>query len=142
MIFKRKIYNKLLDWKQTASGSKAILIEGARRIGKSTIAEEFGKNEYKSYILIDFNKASETVKNAFNQYINDLDTFFLIISSEYGIKLHKRESLIIFDEIQKFPKAREAVKYFVADEYSEITYNSTWKLMAPQNLKSHINGGY
>lgn len=115
MIFKRKIYNKLLDWKQTASGSKAILIEGARRIGKSTIAEEFGKNEYKSYILIDFNKASETVKNAFNQYINDLDTFFLIISSEYGIKLHKRESLIIFDEIQKFPKAREAVKYFVAD---------------------------
>lgn len=115
MIFKRKIYNKLLDWKQTASGSKAILIEGARRIGKSTIAEEFGKNEYKSYILIDFNKASETIKNAFNQYINDLDTFFLIISSEYGIKLHKRESLIIFDEIQKFPKAREAVKYFVAD---------------------------
>ena len=115
MIFKRKIYNKLLDWKQTASGRKAILIEGARRIGKSTIAEEFGKNEYKSYILIDFNKASETIKNAFNQYINDLDTFFLIISSEYGIKLHKRESLIIFDEIQKFPKAREAVKYFVAD---------------------------
>lgn len=115
MIFKRKIYNKLLDWKQTASGSRAILIEGARRIGKSTIAEEFGKNEYKSYILIDFNKASETVKNAFNQYINDLDTFFLIISSEYGTKLHKRESLIIFDEIQKFPKAREAVKYFVAD---------------------------
>ena len=103
MIFKRKIYNKLLDWKQTASGSKAILIEGARRIGKSTIAEEFGKNEYKSYILIDFNKASETIKNAFNQYINDLDTFFLIISSEYGIKLHKRESLIIFDAILPLP---------------------------------------
>lgn len=114
-IFRRKIYNKLLNWKNTTKGSKAILIEGARRIGKSTIAEEFGKKEYKSYIIIDFNKASQTVKGAFNDYINDLDTFFMIISSEYGIKLYNRESLIIFDEIQKYPEAREAIKYFVAD---------------------------
>lgn len=114
-VFKRKIYSKLVDWKVNINGGKALLVEGARRIGKSTIVEEFAQNEYKSYILIDFNKASETVKSAFHSYMNDLDTFFMIISSEYGIKLHRRESLIIFDEIQKFPKAREAVKYLVAD---------------------------
>ena len=91
ILFKRKIYNKLAEWKKNAAGTKALLIEGARRIGKSTIAEEFGKNEYKSYIVIDFNKASETIKNAFKNYLNDLDTFFMILSSEYGVKLHKRE---------------------------------------------------
>ncbi len=114
-MFKRKIYNKLLEWKDTAKGTKAILVEGARRIGKSTIVEEFAKNEYKSYIVIDFNKASEITKQAFLNYLNDLDTFFMILSSEYGVKLYKRESAIIFDEIQKYPKAREAVKYLVAD---------------------------
>ena len=115
ILFKRKAYKKLLKWKESVAGSKALLIEGARRIGKSTIAEEFGKREYKSYILIDFNMASDTIKQAFHHYMNDLDTFFMILSSEYNVKLHRRESLIIFDEIQKFPKAREAVKYFVAD---------------------------
>lgn len=115
ILFKRKAYKKLLEWKESVTGSKALLIEGARRIGKSTIAEEFGKREYKSYILIDFNMASDTIKQAFHHYMNDLDTFFMILSSEYNVKLHRRESLIIFDEIQKFPKAREAVKYFVAD---------------------------
>ena len=115
ILFKRKAYKKLLEWKESVAGSKALLIEGARRIGKSTIAEEFGKREYKSYILIDFNMASDTIKQAFHHYMNDLDTFFMILSSEYNVKLHRRESLIIFDEIQKFPKAREAVKYFVAD---------------------------
>lgn len=115
MIFKRKIYNKLLDWKNNVNGEKALLIEGARRIGKSTIVEEFARNEYKSYLLIDFNKVSSTVINAFENYLNDLDTFFMILSTEYGIKLHKRESTIIFDEVQKYPKAREAIKYLVAD---------------------------
>ncbi|MBE6791541.1 MAG: ATPase, partial [Ruminococcaceae bacterium] len=76
MIFKRKIYDKLLDWKENYSSEKALLIEGARRIGKSTIAEEFGKNEYRSYIIIDFNDASQLVKDAFEKYLNDLDTFF------------------------------------------------------------------
>lgn len=82
MIFKRKIYNKLLDWKRDDDGETSILIEGARRIGKSTIAEEFGRNEYKSMIVIDFNKASESVISAFDQYLNDLDTFFMILSAE------------------------------------------------------------
>ncbi|MCH5222593.1 MAG: ATP-binding protein [Muribaculaceae bacterium] len=115
MIFRRKIYQRLLDWKNETRGTKALLIEGARRIGKSTIAEEFARNEYKSYILIDFNKAGDTVRNAFKNYIEDLDTFFMILSTEYNVKLYHRESLIIFDEVQKFPKAREAVKYLVKD---------------------------
>ena len=114
-VFKRKIYNKLKDWKSETKGTKALLIEGARRIGKSTIAEEFAKDEYRSYILIDFNLASDTVISAFNNYLNDLDTFFMIIESEYNKKLYRRESVVIFDEIQRFPKARQAVKYLVAD---------------------------
>ncbi|MBR1882367.1 MAG: ATP-binding protein [Muribaculaceae bacterium] len=115
MIFKRKIYRRLLDWKANSSGSKALLVEGARRIGKSTIVEEFAKNEYKSYILIDFNTTSDVVKSAFNNYMTDLDTFFLILSSEYHVTLFRRESIIVFDEVQQFPKARQAVKYLVAD---------------------------
>lgn len=115
MIFKRKIYQQLLDWKNDTNGDKALLIEGARRIGKSTIVEEFGRNEFKSYILIDFNKASDAVRSAFENYLNDLDTFYLILSTEYKTPLYKKQSLIIFDEVQKYPKAREAVKYLVAD---------------------------
>ncbi len=115
MIFKRKIYSRLLDWKQKAQGTKALLIEGARRIGKSTISQEFGKNEYKSTLIIDFNTASESVINAFSNYLNDLDTFFMILSTEYNVTLHQRDSLIIFDEIQQCPKARQAIKYLVAD---------------------------
>lgn len=115
MVFKRKIYDRLLDWKTRSNGSKAVLIEGARRIGKSTIVEEFAKREYKSYILIDFNKAGRTVKNAFADYMDDLDTFFMLISSEYNVRLYNRESVIVLDEIQAFPLARQAVKYLVAD---------------------------
>ena len=114
MEIKRKIYKNLCEWKRTADGKKALLIEGARRIGKSTVAEEFGKNEYKSYILIDFNEAPKKVKDAFNN-LKNLDIFFQDISLEYNTKLYQRESLIIFDEIQKFPKAREAIKYLVKD---------------------------
>jgi len=114
MDIKRKIYQKLCDWKNTANGSRALLIEGAHRIGKSTAAEEFAKNEYKSYILIDFNKASKAVKNLFDD-LNNLDVFFQSLSLEYNTRLYRRESLIIFDEIQRFPKAREAIKYLVAD---------------------------
>ena len=115
MIFKRKIYNQLLDWKNKSKGSKAILIEGARRIGKSTIVEEFGKNNYKSYILIDFSKASPSIKEGFNSFLNDLDTLFMMISLEYGVTLYQRESLLIFDEVQNFPRAREAIKHLVKD---------------------------
>lgn len=114
MEIKRKIYDKILEWKQSCNGTKALLIEGARRIGKSTVAEEIGKNEYRSYIIIDFNKASKKILNSFDDMTN-LDIFFQTISLEYNKRLYPRESLIVFDEIQKFPKAREAIKYLVAD---------------------------
>lgn len=115
MLYERKIYNKLLAWKETASGSKALLIEGARRIGKSTIAAEFGRREYKSFILVDFNTVSNTIIDAIEHDLNDLDSFFMILSAEYSTTLYRRESLIIFDEIQRCPKARQAIKYLVAD---------------------------
>lgn len=115
MLFKRKIYDKFLEWKKEAQGRKALLVEGARRIGKSTVVEEFAKHEYKSYILIDFAKTPDAVKEFFQQYLNDLDTFYMLLSVHYGIQLHPRESIIIFDEVQLFPKAREAIKYLVAD---------------------------
>ena len=121
MEIKRKIYGKILEWKQSCNGKKALLIEGARRIGKSTVAEEIGKNEYRTYINIDFNKASRKILASFDDLTN-LDIFFQTISLEYNVRLYPRESLIIFDEIQKFPKAREAIKYLVADgryEYIE-----------------------
>ena len=114
MKIKRKIYEKLIEWKNSSNGTKALLIEGARRIGKSTITEELGKNEYKSYIMIDFNKASKKILESFDD-LGNLDVFFQTLSLEYNKRLYKRESLIIFDEIQKFPKAREAIKYLVAD---------------------------
>ncbi len=115
MIFKRKIYDKFLAWKKESNGKKALLVEGARRIGKSTIVEEFARNEYKSYLIIDFAKAPEEVKGYFSSYLDDLDTFYMLLSVHYGVKLHPRESVILFDEVQRFPKAREAIKYLVAD---------------------------
>lgn len=114
MEIKRKIYDKILEWKKSCNGTKALLIEGARRIGKSTVVEEIGKNEYKSYVNIDFNKASKKILESFDDMTN-LDIFFQTISLEYNVRLYPRRSLIIFDEIQKFPKAREAIKYLVAD---------------------------
>ena len=115
MLFRRKIYDKFLAWKNETNGEKALLVEGARRIGKSTIVEEFGKNEYKSYLLIDFATAPDEVKNYFRLHLNDLDTLYMLLSVHYGKQLYPRESLIIFDEVQMFPKAREAIKYLVAD---------------------------
>lgn len=115
MLFKRKAYEKMREWKAQSAGEKALLIEGARRIGKSTIAGEFGKREYKSYILIDFNDVGKLVKDAFENYLGDLETFFMILSTEYNVTLYPGESLIIFDEIQKFPKARQSIKKLVKD---------------------------
>ena len=137
MVLKRKIYDKLLSWKKECNGKKAILVEGARRIGKSTICEEFGKKEYKSYILIDFAVCPEEVKEYFNRYIDDLDTFFMLLSTAYGIKLFNRESLIIFDEVQRFPRAREAVKYLVAD--GRYDYIETGSLISiKENVKENV----
>ena len=133
-MFRRKIYDKLLDWKNNCKGTKALLIEGARRIGKSTVVEEFGKNEYKSYILIDFNKVSRVVIEAFETLAGKLDDFFMVLSSEYNTQLHKRESLIIFDEVQKYPHARELIKYFVTD--GRYDYIETGSLISiKENVK-------
>lgn len=115
MVFRRKIYDKFLAWKKESNGKKALLVEGARRIGKSTIVEEFARNEYKSYLIIDFAKAPEEVKGYFSSYLDDLDTFYMLLSVHYGVKLYHRESVILFDEVQRFPKARESIKYLVAD---------------------------
>lgn len=112
---RRKAYDSLLAWKNGSAGKTALLVQGARRVGKSYIVEEFAKKEYRSYILIDFNKAGEQVKDLFNNDLNDMRSFFLKLSALYGTSLHERESLIIFDEVQLFPRARSAVKYLVAD---------------------------
>ncbi len=114
LIFKRKLYKRLLEWKRVRKGRTAILIEGARRVGKSTLVEQFAKNEYESYILIDFNKASNEVKSLFNNLMN-LDFIFLQLQSLYNVVLKKRKSVIIFDEVQNCPLARQAIKYLVND---------------------------
>ena len=113
-IFQRKIYSQILQWKQDNAGKSALLIEGARRIGKSTIVEAFAKREYKSYILIDFNKASARIRALFDDLM-DLDYIFLYLQSAYRTTLYQRESVIIFDEVQQCPKARQAIKYLVQD---------------------------
>lgn len=112
---KRKIYGDLLRWKNRWQGKAAIMIDGARRIGKSWIAEEFARNEYKTYILIDFNTDDSAITELFEQYVADLDTFFARLSLYTGVKLFKRQSVIIFDEVQMYPKARAAIKYLVKD---------------------------
>lgn len=114
-MLKRKIYNQLLEWKQDKDGSTALLIEGARRIGKSYIAEEFAKQEYDNYILIDFTKAPKLVKSWFDLYLEDVDTLLENIQLHYKRQLNPRKSLIIFDEVQACPRAREAIKTLVAD---------------------------
>ena len=125
---KRKIYDKLIDWKKNDSRRTALLIDGARRVGKSYIAEEFAKSEYKSHLIIDFNRAGNDLKDIFERYLDDLDTFFTYLSAYYGIRLYERESLIIFDEVQMFPKARSAIKYLVAD--GRYDYLETGSLMS------------
>ena len=137
MVLKRKIYNKLLEWKKESQGKKALMVEGARRIGKSTICEEFGKNEYESYLLIDFAKRDKEVEAYFNRYLNDLDTFFMLLQAHFGIKLTERKSLIIFDEVQMFPQARVAIKYLVAD--GRYDYLETGSLISiKENVKDIV----
>lgn len=114
-IFKRKIYEELLNWKKESNGKSALLIEGARRVGKSTIVEYFAKNEYKSYILVDFDKEGDSIKDLFKDGFRDLDSLFRSLSIYYGVNLYERNSLIIFDEIQKFPRIHEGMKYLVED---------------------------
>lgn len=113
-VFKRKIYERILDWKRKNNGKTALLIEGARRVGKSTIVEEFAKNEYESYILVDFNRTSPEIKSLFDD-LTDLEFIFLRLQQAYGKTLVERKSVIVFDEVQTCPKARQAIKYLVQD---------------------------
>lgn len=137
MVLKRKIYSKLLEWKEEASGSKAILIEGARRIGKSTVCEEFAKKEYDNYILIDFAKKDKEVEQYFASYLNDLDTFFMMLQAHFGKKLKQRDAVIIFDEVQMCPQARAAIKYLVAD--GRYDYMETGSLISiKENVKDIV----
>lgn len=134
---KRKIYDKLLDWKEKSNGSTAVLIDGARRVGKSYIAEEFARDQYKSYILIDFNRAGKDIRDLFMNHLENLDAFFLYLSAYYNKKLYKRKSVIIFDEVQMFPRARAAIKYLVAD--GRYDYIETGSLMSiRKNVKDIV----
>ncbi len=112
---KRKVYDQLLAWKRQSQGQTALLIEGARRVGKSYIVEEFARREYASYIIIDFNNTTEFTKNLFRDYLTDLDSFFTYLAMHNDVKLVERRSLIVFDEVQRFPQARAAIKYLVKD---------------------------
>lgn len=134
---KRKIYEVMLKWKREDSGRTALLIDGARRVGKSYIVEEFAKAEYKNYILIDFNRTSKEVTDLFVNYLDDLDTLFMYLAAFYNVKLYERETLIIFDEVQLFSRARAAIKYLVAD--GRYDYIETGSLMTiRKNVKDIV----
>ncbi len=131
---RRKIYEDILKWKRSSAGQTALLIDGARRVGKSYIAEKFAEAEYKSHILIDFNRAPKEVTELFDHYLNDLDTLFMYLSGFYNTKLYERETLIILDEVQLCPRARSAIKYLVAD--GRYDYLETGSLMSiKKNVK-------
>lgn len=132
---KRKIYEKLINWKKTDAHRTALLIDGARRVGKSYIVEEFAKKEYDSYILIDFNRITDDIKTLFENHMNDLDTFFSYLSAYFNTRLIPEKSLIIFDEIQLYPKARAAIKYLVAD--GRYHFIETGSLMS---IKANVDG--
>ncbi|MBR4912237.1 MAG: ATP-binding protein [Bacteroidales bacterium] len=134
-IFKRKIYSKLQEWKREENGKTALLVKGARRVGKSTIVKEFARNEYKSYILVDFAKASAEVKSLFDD-LNDLDHIFLRLQAIYNVVLEKRQSVIIFDEVQECPKARQAIKTLVGDH--RYDYIETGSLISIRKKSQNI----
>ena len=133
--FKRKMYDTMLKWKQERNGDTALLIQGARRVGKSTIAEEFARNEYKSYILIDFSKVSKEVSDLFND-ISDLNYLFIRLQFIFQVELHERESVIIFDEVQLQPLARQAIKHLVNDH--RYDYIETGSLISVRSKSKNI----
>jgi len=134
---KRKIYQILLDWKHQSQGASALMLDGARRVGKSYIAEAFAKTEYDAYLIIDFAKVGKVVRGYFNDYLDDLDLFFMYLQAAYKVSLPRRRSVIIFDEVQRFPRAREAIKYLVADgRYDYIETGSLISITA--NVKNIV----
>jgi predicted AAA+ superfamily ATPase len=127
----------MLEWKRTSGGRSALMLDGARRVGKSWIALEFARNEYASHLLIDFAKVSKDVKGFFENYLEDLDTFFMYLLGAYHVDLKPRKSVIIFDEVQRFPRAREAIKYLVAD--GRFDYIETGSLISiRKNVKDIV----
>ena len=132
MIFKRKLYDKMLQWKEERKGKSALLIKGARRVGKSTLVEAFAQREYKSYILIDFSEENRRINTLFED-MSDLDFFFMHLQQETGITLYVRESVIVFDEVQLQPLARQAIKHLVKD--GRYDYIETGSLLT---LKKHV----
>lgn len=132
-LFKRKVYDELLRWKDTSQGRSAILVEGARRVGKSTLVEAFVRNEYRSHILIDFSNMDEDLRNVFRNP-RDLDRFFLFLQQMFRTTLYRRESAIVFDEVQLFPPARQMIKHLVAD--GRYDYIETGSLLSiKQNVR-------
>lgn len=135
MMLQRKLYDRLLEWKRESRGRTALLIEGARRVGKSTIAQAFGEREYRSHLVIDFARLAPEVRDLFVYQREDLDTFFAYLSAYYGVTFYERETLIVFDEIQRFPQARELLKYLVAD--GRYDYLETGSLIS---IKANVEG--
>ena len=122
MIFRRKVYDKLLEWKNLSAGASAVLLEGARRVGKSTIVEEFAKSEYDDYMILDFAREGKDIRRNFIENLDDMDAFFRNLFLLKGRGLKGNRCVLIFDEVQLFPQARQAIKYLVADgryEYIE-----------------------
>ncbi len=135
-VFQRKAYQKLLEWKQQDQGRTAILVEGARRVGKSTLVRSFAQNEYKSHLIIDFANTSVKIKELFND-LSDLNYFFLQLQLQTGVTLHERNSVIVFDEVQQHPRARQAIKYLVED--GRYDYIETGSLISiQQNVKGIV----
>lgn len=137
MGLKRKAYDKLKEWKTQSNGASAMLIDGARRVGKSFLAQEFAENEYKSYVLINFSQASLEVKETFENDLMNLDLFFKKLSLIFGVKLYERDTVFIFDEVQQFPRAREAIKFLVQD--GRYDYIETGSLISlKQNVQDIV----
>lgn len=133
-MLKRKAYDLLLDWKR-GEGESALLIEGARRTGKSTLAEAFAENEYATHLLINFEAAPQAAKSIFEEYCENIDDFFKYLLAYYGISLKKRDALVIFDEVQRFPIARSFIKQLVAD--GRYDYMETDSLIS---IKQNVDG--
>ena len=132
---KRKIYNKLLEWKHESNGEYALLIDGARRVGKSYIVRQFAEKEYRSYVILDFNLVSKSIKDLFENDLDNLDRFFMYLSNYTGKTLYTRDTLIVFDEVQQYPKARAAIKYLVKD--GRYDYIETGSLIS---IKKNVEG--
>ena len=132
---KRKIYNKLLNWKKESNGEYALLIDGARRVGKSYIVRQFAEKEYSSYVILDFNLVSKSIKDLFENDLDNLDRFFMYLSNYTGKTLYTRDTLIVFDEVQQYPKARAAIKYLVKD--GRYDYIETGSLIS---IKKNVEG--